>query len=81
EIVKVHPIAYWKEEEVWRYIKENGIPVHPAYSYTNRIGCLPCTGYRDWMILLARVNSRLLRKILKDRSESKRLGEDLSWFF
>jgi len=81
EIVKVHPIAYWKEEEVWRYIRENDVPVHPAYSYTNRIGCLPCTGYKDWMILLARVNPRLLRKILKDRSESKRHGEGLSWFF
>jgi len=67
EILKVHPIAYWKEEDVWRYIRENGIPVHPAYSYTNRIGCLPCTAHKGWMVRLARVNPKLLRRILRDR--------------
>ncbi|GAI80350.1 unnamed protein product, partial [marine sediment metagenome] len=32
KIIKVHPIAYWTEDEVYRYIEENEIPLNPAYS-------------------------------------------------
>ena len=43
-IVKLNPLAEWTEEEVWDYIRENDVPVHPLYArgYTS-IGCAPCT--------------------------------------
>jgi phosphoadenosine phosphosulfate reductase len=43
-IVKVNPLADWTKEEVWDYIRENGVPYHPLYDkgYTS-IGCAPCT--------------------------------------
>ena len=43
-IVKVNPLADWYPEEVWSYIRENGVPYHPLYDrgYTS-IGCAPCT--------------------------------------
>ena len=43
-IVKLNPLAEWTEDEVWDYLRENDVPVHPLYAkgYTS-IGCAPCT--------------------------------------
>ena len=43
-IVKVFPLAHWSRADVWRYIRENGVPYHPLLDqgYTS-IGCWPCT--------------------------------------
>jgi phosphoadenosine phosphosulfate reductase len=44
QMVKVNPIAAWSEEDVERYIAENGVLVNPlvAEGYPS-IGCAPCT--------------------------------------
>jgi len=43
-IMKLNPLAEWTEEEVWDYVRERELPVHPLYAqgYTS-IGCAPCT--------------------------------------
>jgi phosphoadenosine phosphosulfate reductase len=43
-IVKLNPLAEWTEDEVWDYVRERELPVHPLYAqgYTS-IGCQPCT--------------------------------------
>ena len=43
-IVKVNPIINWTWDDVWKYIKENNIPIHPLIEkgYPS-IGCAPCT--------------------------------------
>ena len=42
--VKVSPIARWSDEDVERYINENGVLVNPlAYDGYPSIGCWPCT--------------------------------------
>jgi len=43
-IVKLNPLADWAEEEVWEYLEDNDVPIHPLYAkgYTS-IGCEPCT--------------------------------------
>lgn len=43
-IVKINALADWAEEEVWDYLREHDVPVHPLYAegYTS-IGCDPCT--------------------------------------
>ena len=42
--VKVSPIARWSDEQVERYIAENGVLVNPlAYDGYPSIGCWPCT--------------------------------------
>ena len=43
-IVKVFPLAHWGRADVWRYIRENGVPYHPLLDqgYAS-IGCWPCT--------------------------------------
>lgn len=62
-IWKVHPIMYWREEEVWAFTRAQGIPIHPAYEkyHVPRIGCVPCTSYRHWREQLARVNPRMYK--------------------
>lgn len=42
--LRLSPLADWSSEQVDRYIRENGVPVHPLYArgYTS-IGCAPCT--------------------------------------
>ncbi len=42
--VKVSPIARWSDEDVERYIAENGVLVNPlTYDGYPSIGCWPCT--------------------------------------
>ena len=43
-IVKISPLADWVEQDVWDYIRENDVPVHPLYAkgFTS-ISCAPCT--------------------------------------
>jgi len=44
EIVKLNPMAGWKREEVWDYIRRNRIPYNPLHDRGYRsIGCQPCT--------------------------------------
>jgi phosphoadenosine phosphosulfate reductase len=44
QLLKVSPLADWTNAEVWRYLKQRGIPALPLYDlgYTS-IGCAPCT--------------------------------------
>jgi phosphoadenosine phosphosulfate reductase len=43
-ILKANPMANWKREDVWAYIKERGIPYNPLHDRGYRsIGCWPCT--------------------------------------
>jgi phosphoadenosine phosphosulfate reductase len=41
--VMVNPIINWKEEDVWKYISAERIPINPLYEcgYT-RVGCIGC---------------------------------------
>jgi phosphoadenosine phosphosulfate reductase len=43
-IVKINVLADWEGDEVWDYIRANGVPTHPLYEqgYTS-FGCAPCT--------------------------------------
>lgn len=43
-IVKLNPLADWSKDEVWDYLEDNDVPIHPLYAkgYTS-IGCDPCT--------------------------------------
>jgi phosphoadenosine phosphosulfate reductase len=44
DLMKVNPILYWTEADVWRYFAIHQIPVHPWYERGYRsIGCEPCT--------------------------------------
>ena len=43
-IVKVNALADWDSLDVWSYVEEHSVPVHPLYErgYTS-LGCAPCT--------------------------------------
>lgn len=43
-IVKVNALADWESADVWDYVHEYDVPVHPLYAegYTS-FGCAPCT--------------------------------------
>jgi phosphoadenosine phosphosulfate reductase len=44
EIVKVNPMALWKRDAVWAYIREHKIPYNPLHDVGYRsIGCITCT--------------------------------------
>jgi 3'-phosphoadenosine 5'-phosphosulfate sulfotransferase (PAPS reductase)/FAD synthetase len=55
---KVHPILYWTEEEVFKFIEENHIPLNPAYKKyaVNRLGCMFCVSHKEWRRQMARTN-------------------------
>ena len=43
-MLKVNPLIDWSEDDVWAYIKENGIPYNPLHDQDYpSIGCQPCT--------------------------------------
>lgn len=43
-LVRVHPLADWTSHDVFRYIADHDLPVHPLFSegYVS-VGCAPCT--------------------------------------
>jgi phosphoadenosine phosphosulfate reductase len=43
-LCKINPLIDWTEQQVWEYIRENGIPYNPLHDrgYPS-IGCAPCT--------------------------------------
>ncbi len=44
EIVKLNPMAHWKREAVWDYIKRYNLPYNPLHDQGYRsMGCVPCT--------------------------------------
>jgi phosphoadenosine phosphosulfate reductase len=43
-LVKINPLAAWKDQDVWRYIMANEVPYNPLHdSGYPSIGCLHCT--------------------------------------
>ncbi|MBI2082050.1 MAG: phosphoadenylyl-sulfate reductase [Deltaproteobacteria bacterium] len=44
KMIKVNPIADWTKDQVWDYIKKNGVPYNKLHDagYPS-IGCAPCT--------------------------------------
>ncbi|NUQ81071.1 MAG: phosphoadenylyl-sulfate reductase [Bacteroidetes bacterium] len=41
---KIHPILDWTSKQVWDYINEHQLPVHPLfYKGFTSLGCEPCT--------------------------------------
>ena len=46
--VRIHPLLHWTEVDVWRYIRQEGIPVVSLYFAKHgrryrSLGCAPCT--------------------------------------
>lgn len=44
KMVKINPIAFWSHDDIWNYIREQGLEYHPLYDqgYLS-LGCQPCT--------------------------------------
>jgi phosphoadenosine phosphosulfate reductase len=43
-LVKFNPLASWTSEDVWNYIRENGVPYNPLHDQNYpSIGCEQCT--------------------------------------
>ena len=43
-LLKVNPLAYWTERDVWRYVHANQVPYNPLLdSGYASLGCGPCT--------------------------------------
>ena len=42
--IKVCPLIYWTEEEVWSYIRDKDLPYNELHDQNYpSIGCIPCT--------------------------------------
>jgi phosphoadenosine phosphosulfate reductase len=43
-LVKVNPLAHWSGDQVWDYLRSEGVPTNPLHDAGFRsIGCEPCT--------------------------------------
>jgi phosphoadenosine phosphosulfate reductase len=75
KITKIHPILYWTEPEVWRFIKDNNIPTNLAYAKygLNRLGCMFCTSHKEWRPQIARTNLKAYRFIQEQYFHQKLL--------
>lgn len=44
QLLKLNPLAAWTGEQVWQYIRDNGVPYNELHDRGFRsIGCAPCT--------------------------------------
>jgi phosphoadenosine phosphosulfate reductase len=44
DLLKIHPMLHWSQEQIWDYIHQHRLPVHPLFpaGYIS-VGCAPCT--------------------------------------
>jgi phosphoadenosine phosphosulfate reductase len=43
-LIKINPLVYWSEQEVWDYIRAEDVPYHILHErHYPSIGCQPCT--------------------------------------
>ena len=43
-LIKINPLANWRHQDVWDYVRENDVPVNPLHAQGfPSIGCWPCT--------------------------------------
>jgi phosphoadenosine phosphosulfate reductase len=43
-LLKINPLTFWTDKEVWNYVNKQRLPVNPLYSQGySSIGCAPCT--------------------------------------
>jgi len=77
-IWRIHPIIFWEDEQVNDYIEKNNLPINQAYLKWNglykRVGCLPCTAYKDWVIKLQKSHPQLYQ-ILQNKNGVKLLTQ------
>ena len=69
---RYHPLAFWSDQDIWDYIKNNNIPYNPAYDKypnCNRTGCLPCTSYKNWRVKLREQNPKMLAVLDRKMAE------------
>lgn len=72
-ITKIHPLAFWTIEDVWRYIKENNIPYNKIYDLgVDRCGCVPCTAHIKWEEQMSKLNKVLYDTIKKDLDKQEK---------
>lgn len=38
----IYPLLKWSEADVWRFLKEQGLPINPCYEQPGRVGCMFC---------------------------------------
>jgi phosphoadenosine phosphosulfate reductase len=44
QLVKLNPLAFWSERDVWRYIHANSVPYNPLLDQGYQsLGCYTCT--------------------------------------
>ncbi len=49
DILNLYPIAYWKTEDVFDFIKLKGLEPNPLYKVGySRVGCMPCIYANKW---------------------------------
>jgi 3'-phosphoadenosine 5'-phosphosulfate sulfotransferase (PAPS reductase)/FAD synthetase len=72
---KVHPLMFWTPQEVWDFIRDNGIPVNEAYAKygLDRIGCMWCMSHQGWREQVARINPRVYAFMLERYFRQKTL--------
>ena len=65
DVNRIHPIVFWTEQEVWKFIEENSIPLNPAYEKRNlnRLGCMICTAHKGWRKEIQANNPKLYKWI------------------
>lgn len=75
----VRPLLDWTDEDVWRYIHENGLPINPVYRRFNRLGCMFCpfSAKRDmsyWSEKYPKFKQQLCRhlQLYLDKNETQR---------
>jgi phosphoadenosine phosphosulfate reductase len=77
---KAHVIMDWTKEDVWEFTRAHDIPINPFYlEYPEqRVGCMPCTGFINWDVKMAKAFPKMYRLVQKKRGQA--LIDDLGFF-
>lgn len=65
----VRPLMIWLDEDLWEYHDRFAIPKNPIYELMKRNGCMPCTGFKNWREIMAKVNPKMYAYISKEMGQ------------
>jgi len=78
-VKRVNPLAVWRDEEVWTYIRDRGLPYWEGYDKygITRTGCLPCTAFVGWERKMRKVSPALYQKVKREKDNQEVLDNCL----
>jgi len=77
QVWKCKPVVIWTDDDIWNYLRENDLPINPAYEEygIDRTGCFTCTGFDGWEEKMRNFSKELYQRAKREKDDQLLLEE------